>query len=636
MLFRSPWKRQTYVILAVSSFLITVVILRYIEFMNVNLLDQTFSQASDKNLSYNQFDQILYVTMGPKVLQEIDWPSLRNTNISLQEIQDKYRRCTARSISNNVKCAELHKGSVNVWRSASKSGMTKNKDFERMNLASSCCAFYYEDLMKPAPVEELFLWEQNYLSSPYLQRLDDIAWANLSTIQLVSPEGENVSVTIGSKVTFKIVLFNGRKERRTVGGDKIEVWLVGDDIKAAITADVIDNMDGTYTAETLLPWSGSVKVMAAIAHHRELFRTMAYIQRVFKTTHWFTGNFISPRASEATPCSPFPSLPEYPLEQICNLTDVNGLPWYCGRPVKSDELNCSHFQSVTKLDLPSYLPLAEAEEMLINMTEQKRPFLIPNDIVIKVVPVSIIEVDHDKYFLTELIQTFSLGTWRPLDCKQQDITVDIRDKCLKDTQLILIGDSNGRRQYEILTSILPCEEKIKRTTVIWHAPLRCDNDNNKMSIRYFPHKFPFYGSLKEDIKNEALYSEVNMLDEIPKDGKYVVYIHLFLHLVPFHLSLADQRLRLIREATKRLLARNSRVIVVFQSAHSAYDRTPMNKHKMGAFLLELQRNILKGLGDRVMFVLTWPMTAAVANADGHPQISNIFTHYYLAYVCGRL
>ncbi|KAK6958584.1 NXPE family member 4, partial [Biomphalaria glabrata] len=202
--------------------------------------------------------------------------------------------------------------------------------------------------------------------------------------------------------------------------------------------------------------------------------------------------------------------------------------------------------------------------------------------------------------------------------------------------VIFVGDSNSRKQMELLSSMVSCVHKIHRASVIWHAPLRCDNNQTNMSIQYFPHNFPFYGSQKEEVNPEVLYSEARLLDSLPKHGRYVVHLHTFLHLTPFHFSILDHRLRVTREAIQRLLDRNPHVIIVYQSAHSAYDRRPGNYHKLGVFLVELQRSILRGLGDRVMFSFTWPMTVAVANDDEHPPISNQFAKYYLGYICGRL
>ncbi|XP_055872838.1 NXPE family member 3-like isoform X3 [Biomphalaria glabrata] len=654
-----PWRRNLFLAFVVLTLLMTYAALRYINIADLRNPSLVYLTVLNQPVLYKERINTYHIqNIDKEATKEIDktwvevdktWPSLQSTSITLGELQEKYNRCKSVSVRVNSECKLVHSNFSFVWKSHSKSAKTNVDDFNRMNLASSCCAYFYDELMRPAPSADLFSWEKDYLSSPYLQNLEDIAWANHSTISIESMKDGVYS--LGSRIKLNIVLFNGRKEHRTLGGDKIEVWLVSKDLKAAIAADVTDNSDGTYTAVTLLPWSGSVKVNAAIAHHRELFRTMCYIQRVFKTTHSFVGNFISGTASEATPCSPFPSLPEYSQDEMCNFTAINGFPWFCGRPVKRDYLNCSHFVSVTKLNLPSYLPLTEAEEKLLNMTETQRPFLIPNNITIKVVPADasnaakVLPPPQEKCNQRSLAMTFEernsdgffyKGKWRPLNCELPNVDLEFLLKCLSNTMMILVGDSNGRAQYTNIIKMVPCVEKIKMTSVAWHAPLRCENNTFNISIQFYPHKLPFYGSKEESLKNEVLYSEVTILDSIPNVGKYIVYIHNFLHMVPFHLSLSEHHLKLVRQAVKRVLARNPQVIIVYQSAHSAYDRTPMNKHKMGVFLLEMQKSLLKDLGERVMFVNTWPMTVAMANSEGHPQFSEMFTDLYFGSVCQRV
>ena len=125
------------------------------------------------------------------------------------------------------------------------------------------------------------------------------------------------------------------------------------------------------------------------------------------------------------------------------------------------------------------------------------------------------------------------------------------------------------------------------------------------------------------------------MDAIPATGKYIVHLHNYLHFAPFHLGLAEQRLRLLRAAAKRLLARNPHVIVVYQSAHTAYTHSPKNKHKLNALLVELQQKIMSGLGSRAMFVRTFPITVAAENDDCHPKVANLFTKLYMGHICGR-
>ncbi|KAH9495288.1 hypothetical protein Btru_016333, partial [Bulinus truncatus] len=317
--------------------------------------------------------------------------------------------------------------------------------------------------------------------------------------------GVNVSIQIQN-------IANGNYLPR---GDVINVWLVSDNPKASIAADVTDHRNGTYTAVTVLPWSGDVTVMAGIAHHREKFRMMFYIQRIFKTTHWFEGFFESVNVSEATPCLPFPSLPGHSKDELCNFTEINGSPWYCGRPVKKDFLNCSHYTSVMRLADVCSPPLKPTESWLLVTPHDNSHFLIPSSIVIHVLPdemsksnvVSLPQLKcHERNMSLTFEENFSYGfffhgVWRPLTCQLPEMTTESLARCLKDTKVIYVGDSNSRKQFDILTSLVPCEDKIIRSSVgnirvkvVWHKGLKCENSTYNISIQFYPHSFPFFGS----------------------------------------------------------------------------------------------------------------------------------------------
>ncbi|XP_012935875.1 uncharacterized protein LOC101861110 [Aplysia californica] len=294
------------------------------------------------------------------------WPSLLGTNITVEEIQSKIKHWVARSVSKNPACADVHKNMTSYWRSVSPGLKTLDADFRRMNLASDCGAFNDQRLMAFAPSDLLSPWERDYLSQPVFDDMKDTAWATLSEVDAVT-EGP---FFVGDTVQFRITVKDGRGQRRPLGGDSVRLWLETADLKAAIAADVTDNKDGSYLATAPLPWKGSVRVKATVAHTRELFRTSLYIQRIYKTTHWITGSFFSRDASEATPCSPFPVLPGFSEQEVCNVTKQNGgFPWFCGKPRKSAHLQCSHFSGVTKLTVPASYPLTEAEEEILYLTE---------------------------------------------------------------------------------------------------------------------------------------------------------------------------------------------------------------------------------------------------------------------------
>ncbi|GFR73955.1 NXPE family member 3, partial [Elysia marginata] len=578
---------------------------------------------------------------------------LRNC-VTPEELRLKFQRCYQASEARLPQCKAVHANPDSYWRSQpGRSTSTHSEDFKRMDLASKCCAFNYSALLLNSPRDPPFPWEQDYLcgTGPLL-KLEDTAYASRSTIRLDGREATGGArfFYVGDRVSFEVVVRNGRGEVQALGGDSVRVWLVGAaGLGAAITADLTDLRNGSYRATSVLPWAGKVEVKATIAHTRNLFRTVAYIQRYFTTSHWFTALWKKGAFSEATPCSPYPALPAFSADEICNLTNKNGgFPWYCGKPIKKG-LNCSDYVSARKIDYPSFLPLTAAEEELIELTESKRPFLIPSSISFDVrpktgttdttLPLPTLPCNQRDFSQT-FTETDQFGylyahQWRPFACRLPNVTADFLQQCLKDTQILYLGDSNTRLQMDIVTPLVNCRNIIKRARHNWHAPLWCDNEALKISVKYFPPMHPFYGSVGEQVKPEVLSSPVEKMDAIPATGKYIVHLHLFLHFMPFHLGLAEHRLQLLRSSTERLLARNPHVFVIYQSAFSSYDHSAKNKHKMNILLAELQRTIMAGLGSRVMFVRTFPITVAIENKSGHPKESNQFMNLYMGHICGR-
>ncbi|KAK0048516.1 NXPE family member 3 [Biomphalaria pfeifferi] len=539
------------------------------------------------------------------------WPSLRDTNITKEEVIMKLNRSKTIAVRDVANCASVYSNLRQVWRSHTNLSVdTRGEDFLRIDLTSKCGAFHQEELMRPSPWPLLPL-EQDYLASPHVNTTQDIASGSNSKIELMTPLGLNNTLTLGSEVKFKITLLNARKELRTVGGDQLNVRLISPDFKAAITADVIDNRNGTYTAVTRVPWTGHVKVVALIAHYRETFRMTLYRQRVFKSHHWFVGNFLNDKVGEATPCLPFPHLPAHSSDELCNLTEVNGAPWYCGKPVKADFLNCSHFVTTRRLSDISTIPLSDTEAE-IHKTPRS---VIPNDLVLSVIP------DETSN------ETVVPSPKQKCEEINLSLTFDYNNS---------FGDSNARAQYDSLSKIVKCQEKMGRNAAVWHAPLLCEQENNNISISYLPHTFPFVGSLGQELPKHHVFSETRLLDSIPNEGKFIIYFHHFMHINSFHLSVLENRLQMIREAVKRLLDRNRHVIFLYQSAHyvSVFDSYEYTRH--GKFFAEFQRRILRGLGERVMFVNVWPMTIAVDNNDVHPPIFADYTKLYTGHICGRL
>ena len=109
---------------------------------------------------------------------------------------------------------------------------------------------------------------------------------------------------------------------------------------------------------------------------------------------------------------------------------------------------CKHYSSVRKINTPASYPLNKAEQVIINLTETKRPFMIPNTIKLNVIPrgndsvlplpkqtcyqrknsESIKDTDVSGFF-------YDNNTWRPLSCRLPKVDKPFVRKCLINTTM---------------------------------------------------------------------------------------------------------------------------------------------------------------------------------------------------------
>ncbi|GFO16163.1 hypothetical protein PoB_004266800, partial [Plakobranchus ocellatus] len=245
-------------------------------------------------------------------LKNIRSASGLNGCVTQEELSLKFQRCNQASEKRDRRCKAVHATPDSYWRSQpSGETRTHDGDFQRMKLASECCAFNYPNLLANSPRDPPMAWETDYLccafnypnllansprdppmawetdylcKTPALATIADTAYASNSLVRLVGREGaaqEGKSAddfSVGDQIVLEVVVRNGRKEIQRLGGDSVRVWLVNPKLGASVVADVTDLKNGSYRARSVLPWGGEVKVRATIAHTRHLFRTVMYIQ----------------------------------------------------------------------------------------------------------------------------------------------------------------------------------------------------------------------------------------------------------------------------------------------------------------------------------------------------------------------
>ena len=112
---------------------------------------------------------------------------------------------------------------------------------------------------------------------------------------------------------------------------------------------VTDHMNGTYSGRVSVHWSGQTRIFVKLASAREnlclrLKAMKKYGNSVYalKTPYGIHYRFIRFSAIEYTRCSSHNFV--YGYKSLCNFTSLNGgLSWFCGKPSKTEGLDCSSF-----------------------------------------------------------------------------------------------------------------------------------------------------------------------------------------------------------------------------------------------------------------------------------------------------
>ena len=212
-------------------------------------------------------------------------------------------------------------------------------------------------------------------------------------------------------------------------------------------------------------------------------------------------------------------------------------------------------------------------------------------------------------------------------------------KCLKDSQIFVIGDSNSNRMYNYLVDQTSSNKKLHGgpLRMEWSTKDQSFNKQWKINVTRLPHEYPAYLS---DGSPLLQYGSVEkIIDGIPSTGGQLVILHYYLHLTPFHLSVARSRVEAAARAISRLLARNPEARVAFRGPHVSSDGWNFN-HSIGGDALGKQymdiiSTAFANLKDRVYFLDGWEMTTALENAELHPndKVPHEMVLMFLSFLC---
>ncbi|XP_072048640.1 NXPE family member 3-like [Amphiura filiformis] len=412
---------------------------------------------------------------------------------------------------------------------------------------------------------------------------------------------------------------NINDEPKLSGGDYFWIWLYTKDrLQASAAADeIVDHLNGTYTARFQLHWSGKVDIAVSLVHSSEEVSILKRNREDFPARCSYQGKFQSKYVTKSTPCHItqnmyLPPTPKPVDRKFCNLTDeVTGIPWYC---VKPDGLQCdSYIAHAVGGDAGSNL-----RDLMMSENET-RLFSGPKLISATTKWVEVRTKDNQtKSDCTTDLPDCYLGItprspkhvagfyykdeWNSLVCKNRVFQSAETMKCLQNKTLHFWGDSTLRQWYEYLVAVLPFNET--KGTNVRFGPHIAVNEVNNVTLYYRHHGYPIRNSWTPAVD---IYYIPNLIDAIRDTGDDIVLLTLWAHFTATNLNYYQNRWEAIKQSILRLKTRKPGTRVIIKSANTR-EKTSLDHDSWYAWELDkLMRKIMYGVSD-VQIIDVWDMT----------------------------
>uniref|UniRef100_A0A8C5DKH8 Neurexophilin and PC-esterase domain family, member 3 n=1 Tax=Gouania willdenowi TaxID=441366 RepID=A0A8C5DKH8_GOUWI len=500
----------------------------------------------------------------------------------------------------------------------------------------SFCAF------QPISPEEA-LEEENILKS--------IAWPKTSSMTSLknssNPKCSKFTILpkmgggqwyIGDQLEVSIIMKDYNCHPKTSGGDFLVASLKNQNLQAGVSGQVIDHLNGSYTAVFLLVWEGQADVI--LVHSSEAVTGLKRLNRENPDRVSFKSVFRLGSVAESTVCN---ICLQPTVQPVCNFTDVcTGEPWFCLKP---KNLSCDTRIQHSKGDylLPFYLH----HKLFMVKINLKVPVQSSGSSSVTVYQKSKDQpTDNNSNSIFRPSGFYYKGVWESLGSKQiyQFDTASIT-QCLRGKMVHLYGDSTVRQWFDYLTKIggnytfLKPEFNLQtqKTTGTRTSPLLSLDHNNRILVTYDCHGPPLqYIS----ITTSQLHYIANELDSIMGGSNTVVALSVWAHFGNFPLEIYIWRLLSIRRAVLRLLTRAPDTLVVIRGGNPRALSLSISVFNSNWYSLQCNK-ALKAVfqGMNVHLVDAWEMTLAHSLPhDIHPPppiITNMII-VLISYTCPKM
>ncbi|XP_022604736.1 NXPE family member 3-like isoform X2 [Seriola dumerili] len=481
--------------------------------------------------------------------------------------------------------------------------------------------------------------------------LDSIAWpeapALVSLEQTSDPSHSTFTIPpkkgggqwhVGDQLEVMIQMYDFQGQPKKSGGDFLVARLHDQALGAGVAGQVVDHLNGYYSAVFTLLWEGSAEVevmlkaimfnvVVTLVHPSEAITVLQRLNSEQPDRIYFQSVFHSGSVSETATCNVCLHPTHKPL---CNYTDLHtGEPWFCYKPkTLSCDARINHSRGgFTK-------NLKDKEEKLfqnnVNMKVSIQASQSANVTVWsnKTGKNSSVKYGHSGYYYQ--------GEWRALGgpTVRQFNTSSAISQCLKGKAVHLYGDSTIRQWFEHLNEALPDLKEFKLHNLKQAGPFMAFNYAKNIMVTYRCHGPPIrFGT----VPTSQLRYIANELDGLTGGSNTIVVLGIWSHFSTFPIEVYIRRMQSIRRAVLRLLDRAPETLVIIRTANpkalTLYE-TLTNSDWYSLQRDKVLRAVFKGLNVRL--VDAWEMGLAHHLPHSlHPQppIIRNMIDVLLSYVC---
>ncbi|XP_049891947.1 NXPE family member 3-like isoform X2 [Epinephelus moara] len=383
------------------------------------------------------------------------------------------------------------------------------------------------------------------------------------------------------EVMIKMSDFHGHPKKH--GGDFLLARLHNLKLGAGVAGQVLDHLNGSYSAVFSLPWEGDAQVE----------------------------------------------------QLLCNYTDVRtGQPWFCYKP---KNLSCDARISHARGQNGRFIKANEEKlfrsgvnlKVYIRASGPARFTVLPKKKGQLEVKSSSVTSGPSGYYYQ--------GAWRALDgtTVQQFNTSSAITECLKGKKVHLYGDSTVRQWFEFLNKNLPDLKEFHPQGRTKFGPFMAIDNANSIMVTFNFHGPPLVSFIR--VPPTTFYYIANEIDRLTGGTDTIVGVGIWAHFPSFPIELYIRRLQSIRRAVVRLLTRAPGTVVIIRTGHPralTFDLSLIFSDWYSLQRYKVLRAMFKGMN--VHLIDAWSMVLAhhlPHNIHPLPPIIKNMINILLSHVC---